>query len=75
MVFMANTDNIMRDKVFSIQVIQKGTQKMIAFDVLMTREMQMNSNEKGLFEKLGKELHSALTKIEKNPNFKEMVLS
>ena len=65
---------MMKDKVFVLQIIEKGTNNMLSSDVIISRELQMSSSEKKLFEVYDKEMIATLTRMLKNPHLKEMLL-
>ena len=67
-------ESLIRDKVFSLQLFDKDTGKMVGQDFVITRQLQMKQNEKGLKDKFGKELISVAKKLSENPKSFEMLL-
>jgi len=69
-----NEDAIIRDKVFSLQLFDKDTGKMVGQDFVITKQLQMKLNEKQLKDAFGKELLSTAKKISDNTKAHELLL-
>jgi len=67
MVFMANMEtNKIRDRIFSVQIWEKGTPTSVNHEFIIPKDVFMNNSEKKVKELFKTELSNCVDKILKN---------